>query len=106
MRTGHHLVVLDDMQNATQGKFKGELERLFTVDSHHNNITVIFIVHDTYKKNMISLRRNMDYLLYMIGGNVQSQVMTTAQQMFLDGHEAVKMAIADIKNSKNMAICL
>ena len=106
---GPRLIILDDMQDVISGKFKADIEQLFTVHSHHNNITVIFIVHDNYKKNMLTLRRNTDYYLYMTGGSGLTQVKNTALQIFNDAgacNEAVKVAIEDIKSRSKFGYLL
>ena len=89
------LVVLDDMQNILKGPSQVKLERLFTVDSHHNNISVIFIVHDNFQPKMVTIRRNADYMLCMTGGNVAQQIKTTASQMGL-GMDVIKEAVEDV----------
>ena len=106
---GSRLVILDDMQDVISGKFKSDIEQLFAVHSHHNKISVIFIVHDNYKKNMLTLRRNADYLLYMTGGSALTQVRNTVHQVFNDTHacnEAAKVAIEDIKSRSKFGYLL
>lgn len=95
----HRLIILDDMQSIINGGSYKDIEQLFTVNSHHNNISIIFIVHDNYQKRMITLRRNADYLIFTTGGNVIQQIKTSATQLFNSsraGMNAVKEAIDDI----------
>ena len=83
------LVVLDDMMDMVDKKATFEdLKRLFTAVSHHNNMTVIFIVQDLYvHKNMTRLANQAENILAMCNGAAGYQVAKLSNKLFGPGHE-------------------
>lgn len=76
------LIIFDDLME--QCERDTAILNLFTVDSHHKNISSIFITHNFYSKgkNMRTLSLNSHYLILFNNPRDLSQIYYLARQMF------------------------
>lgn len=87
------LLILDDLMLAME-KWS-EAERLFTVCSHHFNMSVISIIHSVfYSKRIRNLRMHSSYLVLFKNvpdrlaiRNLATQIFPTNRQFFIDAYE-------------------
>ena len=77
-----NLLVLDDLMT----KFHSDerLTRLFSVGSHHKNLSIIFIIHNLFHhgKEMRTLSLNSHYLILFKNPRDKLQISTLARQMY------------------------
>lgn len=77
----HYIIVLDDLQDQIT---KSNLcERLLTQISHHNCITVIYLVQNFFNKNMRTLTLNSHYLILFRNLRDVTQISTLSRQIGL-----------------------
>lgn len=82
-RSGQHsILVLDDLM--TEVSNSSQAEQLFTVYSHHRNMTIIYLSQNAYysgkKSKTISLQ--MHYLVLFRNPRDKSQICTLGRQLF------------------------
>ena len=77
-----NLLVLDDLM--TQAHSDQRLTRLFSVGSHHRNLSIIFIIHNLfhYGKEMRTLSLNSHYIILFKNPRDKLQISTLARQMY------------------------
>lgn len=77
----HKLLILDDQMVALSKSPK--LLNLFTVDAHHHNISVLFIVQNMfYSREVRTVRLNSHYIILMNNPSDISSIASLAQHMF------------------------
>ena len=78
----NNLVILDDLM--TQCHSDERLTRLFSVGSHHRNLSVIFIIHNLfhYGKEMRTVSLNSHYIIIFKNPRDRLQISTLARQMY------------------------
>lgn len=78
----NNLVILDDLMANCESN--DEIKSLFTVGSHHNNISVIFIVQNIFNqgKHFRTLSLNTHYITLFNNARDQTQVHNLARQMY------------------------
>lgn len=78
----NNLVILDDLM--TQCHSDERLTRLFSVGSHHRNLSVIFIIHNLfhYGKEMRTVSLNSHYIILFKNPRDRLQISTLARQMY------------------------
>ena len=76
-----NLVVLDDLM--TSGAESKQISKLFTQESHHKNLTVIFIVQNLFYqgKEMRNISLNAHYLVLYKNPRDKSQIRYLSQQV-------------------------
>ena len=77
-----NLIVFDDqMINASKDKW---IVNLFTRDSHHRNLSVIYIVQNLFHqgKGSRSINMNSHYLVLFMNPRDKLQILTLAKQMY------------------------
>ena len=74
------IIVIDDLMN----DINDDVKNLFTKDSHHNNISVIYIVQNVFNQNkrMRDISLNTHYIVIMRGLRLTRQVGTLGEQIF------------------------
>lgn len=77
-----NLLVLDDLM--TEAHSDQRMTRLFSVGSHHRNLSIIFIIHNLfhYGKEMRTLSLNSHYLVLFKNPRDHLQIATLARQMY------------------------
>jgi hypothetical protein len=77
-----NLVVIDDLM--TEAHSDQRMTRLFSVGSHHRNLSIIFIIHNLfhYGKEMRTLSLNSHYLILFKNPRDHLQIATLARQMY------------------------
>lgn len=78
----HTICVIDDlMDQASESMF---MQSLFTLGSHHMNLTVIYIVQNLYQKGKMSksIRLNSDYYILFENRRDNSQINCLSRQLF------------------------
>ena len=77
-----NLLVLDDLMT----KFHSDerLTRLFSVGSHHRNLSIVFIIHNLFHhgKEMRTLSLNSHYIILFKNPRDKLQITTLARQMY------------------------
>jgi len=90
------LLLLDDlMLNAK----REQLATLFTKQSHHQNISTIFIVQNLFEKNLKLIRDNSQYIILLNSPSAALQIRSLGQQLFPGNLKyflsAYKQAVSD-----------
>src|SRR3990167_1434163 len=77
-----NLVIIDDLMSSV-GESK-QISKLFTQESHHKNLTVIFLVQNLFYhgKEMRNISLNAHYLVLYKNPRDKSQIRYLAQQIF------------------------
>lgn len=80
--SGYDLIIVDDLMNELGAD--NRLLNLFTKGSHHNNISVIFIVQNIFhqSKHMRGISLNCQYLIIMKNPRDKSQIHCLARQIY------------------------
>ena len=78
----NNLLVLDDLM--TQAHSDPRLTRLFSVGSHHRNLSIIFIIHNLFHqgREMRNLSLNSHYIILFKNPRDSLQIATLARQMY------------------------
>ena len=81
-RRHNNVLVLDDLM--TQCHSDQRLTRLFSVGSHHKNLSIIFIIHNLfhYGKEMRTVSLNSHYIILFKNPRDGLQISTLARQMY------------------------
>lgn len=92
------LVVIDDLM--TQLHSDQRLTRLFTVGSHHRNLSVIFIVQNLFHqgKEMRNLSLNSHYIVLFKNPRDKYQINVLARQMYPGNVKFLQEAYEDATN--------
>ena len=77
-----NLLILDDLM--TKCHSDERLTRLFSVGSHHKNMSIIFIIHNLFHhgKEMRTLSLNSHYIILFKNPRDSLQISTLARQMY------------------------
>ena len=77
-----NILILDDLM--TQLHSDERLTRLFSVGSHHKNLSVVFIIHNLFHqgKEMRTLSLNSHYIILFKNPRDRLQISTLARQMY------------------------
>jgi len=77
-----HIVVVDDLMYELRKS--GGLEKFFTKQSHHMNISIFFLVQNLFYKSQImrTVSINSQYFLFLKNPRDYSQIMHLAKQSF------------------------
>ena len=78
----NNFLILDDLMN--ECKDNEDVENLFTVDSHHKQISLIFVSHNIFTKGKYvrDLSLNSSYLILFYNPRHKVQISTLARQMY------------------------
>ena len=81
-RRYNNVLILDDLM--TQCHSDERLTRLFSVGSHHKNLSIIFIIHNLfhYGKEMRTVSLNSHYIILFKNPRDRLQIATLARQMY------------------------
>ena len=81
-RRYNNILILDDLM--TQCHSDERLTRLFSVGSHHKNLSIIFIIHNLfhYGKEMRTVSLNSHYIILFKNPRDRLQISTLARQMY------------------------
>jgi len=79
---GHKILVIDDCM--AEGSNSSELQKMFCVNSHHNSITVLFLVQNIFQKGKVmrTLSLNTHYFILFRNYRDQLQIETLGRQIF------------------------
>ena len=77
-----NLLIIDDLM--TEAHSDQRMTKLFSVGSHHRNLSIIFIIHNLfhYGKEMRTLSLNSHYLILFKNPRDHLQIATLARQMY------------------------
>ena len=77
-----NLLILDDLM--TQCHSDARLTRMFSVGSHHRNLSIIFIIHNLFHqgKEMRNLSLNSHYIILFKNPRDSLQIATLGRQMY------------------------
>ena len=78
----NNLLIIDDLMTRCQNDDR--LTRLFSVGSHHRNLSIIFIVHNLFSqgKEMRTLSLNTHYIVLFKNPRDRLQISVLARQMY------------------------
>ena len=78
----NNLLIIDDLM--TQCHSDERMTRLFSVGSSHNNLSIIFIVHNLFHhgKEMRNISLNTHYIILFKNPRDSQQISTLARQMY------------------------
>lgn len=79
VKTKPLLLILDDMMIEAKSKY---LTKLFTRDSHHNGISVIFVTQNMFEKELKTARNNAHYIMLMRNPAGELQVRNLGIHLF------------------------
>lgn len=76
------VIILDDLMKECEED--SSIQKLFTIDSHHKNISVFFITQNIFSKGKFTrtLNLNSHYLILFNNPRDKLQINTLARQMF------------------------
>ena len=74
------LIILDDLME--QFKARPELTQLFTKYSHHNSLSVIFLVQNLFYEGLRTARLNCKYICLFKNPGDRLHIQNLAKQMF------------------------
>lgn len=91
----HNLVVLDDMMH--QVVKAGNMEKLFTLGSHHLHLSVIFISQNLFQqgKHARTIALNTEYYILYKNPRDSGQINTLAKQLGMSLGNTLKSAYTD-----------
>jgi hypothetical protein len=91
----NNLIILDDLM--TECENESSILKLFTVDSHHKNASVMLITQNLFSKgkNARTISLNSNYLICFSNKRDQSQIRILGQQMFPDNFKFFREAFED-----------
>jgi len=112
----NNLLIIDDLMTRFQNDDR--LTRLFSVGSHHRNLSIIFIVHNLFSqgKEMRTLSLNTHYIVLFKNPRDRLQISVLARQMYANNarflmeayHDATKQAygylLIDLKPTTDEAL--
>ena len=112
----NNLLVIDDLMTRFQNDDR--LTRLFSVGSHHRNLSIIFIVHNLFSqgKQMRTLSLNTHYMILFKNPRDRLQISVLARQMYANNanflmeayHDATQQAygylMIDLKPTTNESV--
>ena len=78
----NNLIILDELMKECEEDVS--IQKLFTIDSHHKNISVFFITQNIFSKGKFTrtLNLNSHYLVLFNNPRDKLQISTLARQMF------------------------
>jgi len=78
----NNLVILDDLMKECEEDCS--IQKLFTIDSHHRNISVFFVTQNIFSKGKFTrtLNLNSNYLILFNNPRDRLQTLMLARQMF------------------------
>ncbi|CAF1035618.1 unnamed protein product [Brachionus calyciflorus] len=78
----NNLIILDDLMKECEENVS--IQKLFTIDSHHKNISVFFITQNIFSRGKFTrtLNLNSHYLVLFNNPRDKLQISTLARQMF------------------------
>ncbi|CAF0982747.1 unnamed protein product, partial [Brachionus calyciflorus] len=78
----NNLIILDDLMKECEEDCS--IQKLFTIDSHHRNISVFFVTQNIFSKGKFTrtLNLNSNYLILFNNPRVRLQTLMLARQMF------------------------
>ena len=81
-----NLLIIDDLM--TELHSDARFTRLFSVGSHHRNLSIIFIVHNLFHqgREMRNISLNSHYLILFKNPRDKQQISTLAHQMYPGQH--------------------
>lgn len=94
----HLLLILDDMMHAISKNSKAE--QMFTQDSHHSNVSVVFITQNIFYNSPIirTMNLNCTYLIVTKSTRTKAQTVHLADQMRL--RDEVVAAMEDMEREQ------
>lgn len=96
----NNLVILDDLM--TECENDPSISNLFTVDSHHKNISVILITHNIFSKgkHTRTISLNSHYMILFNNPRDRSQINHLARQMYPKNSKFLVEAYDDAVDNK------
>lgn len=78
----NNLIILDDLMQTTENDC--DILNLFTIDSHHNNISVFYLTQNLFSQGKYSrsISLNSHYLLLLNNPRDRAQIYYLARQMY------------------------
>lgn len=99
--SSHTVCVLDDMQHAIMGS--SEMEQLFTVSSHHKNISVIMLLQNLFAqgKHARSIALQAHYLIAMKSLRDKTQLSCLSRQIYPGKSGLIPEVFEDVSRMSN-----
>lgn len=97
----NNLIILDDLMNECQSDIS--ILNLFTIDSHHKNISVVFISQNLFSQGKFSrtISLNSHYLIVFNNPRDKSQINVLARQLFPNKSQFFLEAFEDCIDKKS-----
>jgi len=97
----NNLIILDDLMSECEKNLS--VLNLFTIDSHHKNISVIFITQNLFSQGKYSrtISLNSHYLIIFNNPRDKSQINTISRQLFPNKHSFFIEAFEDCVEKKS-----
>lgn len=94
------LLILDDLMSECESD--KSIMTLFTIDSHHKNISVFLLAHNLFSKGKYTrtISLNCSYLIVFKNPRDKSQIFALARQMFPDKINFLMEAFSDAIDNK------
>ncbi len=96
-----NLLVIDDLM--TDAAKNEEIKDIFTVDSHHMNISVFFLVQNLFQaeKNQRTISLNINYLLLFNNPRDRFQIFSLARQLYPEKPKFILECFRDAVEEKH-----
>ena len=96
-----NLIILDDLM--TECVNDPEIMKLFTIGTHHRNMSVVFLTQNLYVqgKHSRTISLNSHYLIIFKNNRDKTQIKTLARQMFPDKYHFLPEAFTDATQSNH-----
>jgi hypothetical protein len=97
----HNLVILDDLMD--QADCNPAIQKMFTVDTHHKNISIFFITQNLYSKGkcMRTISLNTNYMLIFNNPRDRQQIRNLSRQMFPNNGKFLSECYDDATEAKH-----
>jgi hypothetical protein len=96
----NNLVILDDLMSECGEDLR--IKNLFTIDSHHLNISVFYLCQNVFNnnKNSRTIRLNSDYMIILNNPKDRAQFQFLFRQLFPKSHKFLHECYEDAVESK------
>jgi hypothetical protein len=95
-----NLLIIDDLMS--DAAKNDEIKEIFTVDSHHMNISVFFLVHNLFQaeKNQRTISLNINYLFLLNNPRDRFQIYSLARQLYPEKPKFIMECFRDAVEEK------
>lgn len=97
-------LIIDDLLDEVSNN--AEAQKIFTVYSHHKNLSVFFITQNFFSKSLRTITLNAHYIFFFKNPRDSSQIASLGKQIFPGNHNRLQEAYRDATTSPHSHILL